>query len=223
MALSSRSRPAPPAEEPRADASRLGTEADVPETGALESDAPEDAPEAPAGRLGRWLPKLGGLVHFAYRTAWVSAGSALVLWWALAGEAVLSLGGAAWVVALGFLLLLLVPAGAAWLLGLTLRDVLSLPETIRRSASAAAQASREALRSDGNQKKKRGRVLGVVSALWAVRGFVLDSRGAWAKAATAARVVRLAKLPFTLGLLGLFLLNGAVILAGLLALVLMLA
>ena len=55
------------------------------------------------------------------------------------------------------------------------------------------------------------------------RGFVLESKGAWAKAATAARVVRLAKLPFVLGTLGLFALNAAVIVGGLIALVILLA
>lgn len=210
MPLGSRSRPAAPPEE-----------AILPHEEAASSlqPAPEAAPVSSSGRLARWLPRLQGLVRFAYRTAGVSALCAVVLWWALAGQAMLAVGGAAWLVGLGVLLVLLVPAGAAWLLGLTLHDVLTLPETIRKSASVAATASREALRSDASDEAEptRGRLLGVLSALWAVRGFVLESRGAWAKAATAARVVRLAKLPFVLGLSGLFLLNGVVILAGLVA------
>lgn len=213
MPLGSRSRLSPPTTEPAppGDLPGLGTEAGTP--GALEP--------ASTGRLGRWLPKLAGLTRFAYRTATVSAISAGVLWWGLVKGVVLGIGGASWVLALGLLLVLLIPAGAAWLLGLTLHDVMTLPETIRRSASAAASVSREALRSEAAQQKG-GRILGVISALWAVRGFVLESRGAWAKAATAARVVRLAKLPFALGLVGLFLLNGVVILLGALALVLLL-
>lgn len=170
------------------------------------------------GRLGRWLPRLAGLVRVAYRVGATSAVSALVLWWALAGDAVMA-GGRAWVPALLVLAALLVPAGAAWLLGLTLHDVLTLPETLRRSASAAAVESREALAASG---AKGGRIAGLVRAVWAARGLVLESQGAWAKALAAARVVRLAKLPFALGLVGLFALNGVVIAAGLVALVVML-
>ena len=178
------------------------------------------APPVAASRLGRWLPRLNGLVRFAYRTGAVSAVCAAILWWAIVRGTVLGLGASSWVPALGFLLLLLVPAGAAWLLGLTLHDILTLPETLRQSAVSAASASREALRSE--RPTRGGRIAGAIGAVWAARGFVLESRGAWAKAATAARVVRLAKLPFALGLVGLFALNGVVIAAGLLALVLLL-
>lgn len=150
----------------------------------------------------------------------MSAVSAVVLWWALMRGLILGVGPASWGPALGFLVLLLLPAGSAWVLGLTLNDILTLPETLRKSATVAASASRGALR--GEADTKRGRLLGVIGALWAARGFVLESRGAWAKAATAARVVRLARLPFVLGLVAFFALNGVVIAAGLLALVLLL-
>ena len=166
-------------------------------------------------QLGRWLPRLSGLVRFAYRTAAVSAASAATLWWALAGDEVTELGSAAWAPALGLLALLLIPAGSAWLLGLTLQDVLTLPDRIRQGAVGAAATSREALAS---APARGGRITGLIRAVWAARGFVLESKGAWGKAATAARLVRLARLPFVLGLLGLFALNAVVIVGGLFAL-----
>ena len=212
MPLGSRSRPAnaPPLAEAAPEDGPLAPEAAQPPDAALAAEGAP--PPAAMGRLGRWLPRLAGLVRVAYRVGATSAVSALVLWWALAGDAVMA-GGRAWVPAL------LVPAGAAWLLGLTLHDVLTLPETLRRSASAAAVESREALAASG---AKGGRIAGLVRAVWAARGLVLESQGAWAKALAAARVVRLAKLPFALGLVGLFALNGVVIAAGLVALVVML-
>ncbi|MEL6616230.1 MAG: hypothetical protein AAFQ43_10855, partial [Bacteroidota bacterium] len=167
-------------------------------------------------RLGRWLPRLAGLRRFTNRTAAVSAASAGVLWWALARGLLDSGGG--WLVALVLLAVLLLPAGAAWLLGLTLHDIMTLPERLRSGAVAAAAQSREAL---AGTPEAGGRLFGTIRAIWAARGFVLESKGAWAKAATAVRVVRLAKLPFVLGLLGLFAFNLVVILGGLLALALL--
>lgn len=207
MPSGSRSRPSPPAEAAPSPAALT----------AVPSDPPAEGRDAPVSRLGRWLPRLSGLVRFAYRVGGASALAAALVWWLLVRGYVLTAGAAAWAPALGLLLLFLVPAGAAWLLGLTLHDLLTLPETLRRSATVAASASREALRAE-----RGGRLAGALGALWAARGFVLESRGAWAKAATAARLVRLAKLPFALGLAGLFVLNGPMIAAGLLALLLLL-
>ena len=206
MSVDSRSRPPALQDAPPAVATP------EPETGLAETRLADSSPSA-ASRLGRWIPRLAGLVTFANRVALVSAISAGVLWWALAGQAAWGLGAAAWGPALGLAVLFLIPAASAWLLGLTLHDILTLPETLRQGAVAAAQTSREALTD-----KRRGRIVGLISAIWAAREFVMDSKGAWAKAAMAARVVRLAKLPFILGLTGLFLLNGVVILAGLIAL-----
>lgn len=146
----------------------------------------------------------------------VSAVCAAILWWALARGLLTT--GAGWLVALVVLAALLVPAGAAWLLGLTLHDIMTLPERLRSGAAAAAAQSREAL---AGAPEAGGRLVGTVRAIWAARGFVLESKGAWAKAATAVRVVRLAKLPFAIGLLVLFALNIVVILGGLVALVLL--
>lgn len=191
---------------------------DVPPPEALE--ALSDAEQAGAlRRLGRWLPRLSGLVRFANRTGAVSAVCALILWWALVSPVVLGVGGASWLVAIVVLGVLLLPAASAWLLGLTLNDILTLPERLRGGAIAAASQSREALAAS---PEAGGRITGVIRAIWAARGFVLESKGAWAKAATAARVVRLAKLPFVLGTLGLFALNAAVIVGGLIALVILL-
>ena len=212
MPSDSRTRTAPvPAADPVAlDDARLDTSQD----GVVLPDEPEA--RSRLARIGRALPRLSALVRFANRVALLSAICAGALWWSLAGGS-FALGAAAWIPALGGLVLLLIPAGAAWLLGLTLKDLAAIPAGLRATATAAAADARGALGT-----KKEGRIVGMVRALWAARGLVLESKGAWAKAATAFRVVRLAKLPFALGLLGLFLLNGLVILAGGIAAVLLL-
>ncbi len=171
------------------------------------------------GRLGRWLPRLSGLAQFANRTGIVSAISAGVIWWAVVRPDLLFASGAAGAIALGvplaFLGVLLIPAASAWLLGLTLKDILALPETLRAGAAAVAEESRGALKA----AKSGGRITGVIRAVWAARGFVLASKGMWGRAATAARVARLARLPFVLGTLLMFALNAPVIIGGIVALV----
>lgn len=159
--------------------------------------------------LGRVLPLAHGLVRFCYRTAGVSAVAVgLIL------AAVLSAPAAAQAsaTAMGLLgMLLLVPAGAAALLGWTLSDLLRLPRQIREAAAAAAGG----VRAEGVRKSRLSSLIG---AVWAARGLVLTSRDGWMKAIAAARVARLASLPFALGLVGLFVLNGVVVLGGLVAL-----
>ncbi|MEM1116488.1 MAG: hypothetical protein AAF845_14505 [Bacteroidota bacterium] len=198
--MDSRSRPPASAAPP--------AELAAPAPGADLALAPEAEPGALA-RLGRLLPGVEALVRFAYRTAAVSAGAALVIVFALA-EAV---GGLpVWLLLLGAVLLL--PASGTALAGWTLSDVASIPGQLREAALAATGRS--------GAPAKGSRVVRLLKALWAARGVALLSKGAWMKAVGAVRFVRLASLPFALGLLGLVALNGVVILGGLAALVVLL-
>ena len=185
-----------------------------PAPAAASAREPESLAAADPGalaRLGRLLPRLQGAVRLTYGVGWLGVASALVVWWAVAGG---TFRGSAveWGLALAMLAVLLIPAAAAWLLGLTLKDVLSLPGQVRDSAVAAAASMR-----DESGKRRRG-LLGVVAAIWAARSFVLSSKGLWARAVTAGRLVRLARLPFVLGLVGVFLLNGVLAAAALMVL-----
>ena len=196
-------RPAVLAEEAAPPVSGGGAELEAASPGAL-------------ARLGRLVPRVDALVRFAYRTAAVSAVAAVLIWLALF-EATLrtgAVGGAAVVVAV----LLLVPAGAAALVGWTLADLASLPGQLRDAALAAT--GRKPLGRGGEPDAKGGsRLLDVGRALWAARGLALTSKGAWVRAVGAVRFVRLASLPFALALVGLFALNGLVVLGGAVALV----
>ena len=181
------------------------------------------APPAPGGgaeleaaspgalaRLGRLVPRVEALVRFAYRTAAVSAVAAGIIWLALFEGALRTgaVGGVAVVVAV----LLLVPAAAAALAGWTLADLASLPGQLREAALAATG------RGGAPDAEGGSRLLGVGRALWAARGLALTSKGAWVRAVGAVRFVRLASLPFALALVGLFALNGLVIVGGAVAL-----
>ena len=185
---------------------------------------PETTPaviaEAPPGvleKLGRIVPGADALVRFAYRVAGVSAvAAALVV--AAVYEAIrdapeLTIG---WVPLLVLFAGLCVPALAAALVGWTLSDLLRLPGQLRQAAVAAAGGAAGAAAAKGS------RIVRVVRALWAARALALGSKDAWLRAIAAARVIRLASLPFVLALVGLFALNGVVIAAGLVALVLLL-
>ena len=167
-------------------------------------------------RLGRLVPRVDALVRFAYRTAAVSAVAAGLIWLALFEGALRTgaVGGVAVVVAV----LLLVPAAAAALAGWTLADLASLPGQLRDAALAAT--GRKPPGRGGEPDAKGGsRLLGVGRALWAARGLALTSKGAWVRAVGAVRFARLASLPFALALVGLFALNGLVVLGGAVALV----
>lgn len=159
-------------------------------------------------RLGRLLPSVEALVRFAYRTAAVSAAAALVIVAAVA-EAVSGLPG--WLLLVGALLML--PAAGTALAGWTLADVVRIPGQLREAALAATG------RGGASAAAKGSRLVRLLKALWAARGVALLSKGAWLKAVGALRFVRLASLPFALGLLGLVALNGVVILGGVIALV----
>lgn len=174
-----------------------------------------EAPPGALARLGRLIPGVDALVRFAYRTAAASAVSTLAILAAVldaVGWAEASFGP---VVLLGLVLLL--PAGAAALAGWTLADVVSIPGQLR---DAALQASGRASEARGGRSGSR--LLAVFRSIWAARGLALLSKGTWLKAVGALRFVRLASLPFALGLLGLFALNAVVIVGGLVALLVLL-
>lgn len=171
-------------------------------------------------RVQKIVPLAQALAGKVKGLAAVSAASAIVLWtllvepWAWAN-------GVTWgaaLVALVGLALLLLPAAAALVGYLTLQDVLTLPSRLRAAAAETTGQAKEAITT--RDTRKRGRLLGFFRAIWAARSLVLDSKGAWLKAVAAARVVRLASLPFVLGLLAAFALNFAVITAAVLTVLL---
>ena len=177
---------------------------------------PADLDETPASRgalarLGRVLPGVHAVVGWAYRLAAVSAVAAGLI--VLAVWDVLEVGAPA-LAALGAALL--VPAAALAVAGWTVADLVSLPGQIRDAALAAAG------REDGGAAPERSRIGRLLASLWAARGLALLSKDGWLKAVGALRFVRLASLPFMLGLLGFVLLNGLVILGGVVALVVLL-
>jgi len=187
---------------------------DEPQVGATElaTDTTAVLAETPPGvlqKLGRVVPAADTLVRFAYRTGIVSAGSAALIWFTLFRGA---LGTAAmpWGLALGLAALLLIPAGAAALVGWTLADLVRLPGQLRQAAVTAAGGA-------AGVAKKGSRIASVFRAIWALRGLALGSKDVWVRAIAAARFIRLASLPFVLALVGLFALNGLVIAGGLVA------
>lgn len=188
--------------------------AEAPDETAL-AEAPSETAleiaEAPPGvlaRLGRMLPGVDAVVRAAYRTAGLSAIAVAVIlyavWDAFSARMVVSD-----LVVLGIVLIL--PALAIALAGWTLADVARLPGQIRDAALQAA-------RREPVAAKKGSRIGRMARSLWAARGLALLTRGGWLKAAGALRFVRLASLPFALGLVLFVALNGVVILGGLFAL-----
>ncbi|MGB3543475.1 hypothetical protein [Rubrivirga sp.] len=185
-------------------------------TQALEPPVAADLPEpsetskGALARLGRVLPGIHAVVRLAYRLALVSAVAAGLIVLAVGTAERIEVGaGALWVLGL----ILLTPAAALAVAGWTIADLVSLPGEIRDAAIAAAS------REDGVVKPRRSRIGRLVASLWAARGLALLSKDGWLKAVGALRFLRLASLPFMLGLLGFVMLNGLVILGGLVALV----
>lgn len=190
--------PSPALTEPPAEAAvdRLGVEVEAASPGLL-------------ARLGRALPAVDTLVRFAYRTAAASAVAAALVVGAVA-EAVGGLPG--WAVVLGLGLLL--PSAGTALAGWTLADLVRIPGQLREAALAAT--GRSGAPAEG------GRIVRLLKGLWAARGLALLTRGTWLKAVGALRFVRLASLPFALGLLALVALNVVVLAAGAVALLFLL-
>lgn len=192
--------------EPRPEASPVASHE-------LAPDVPAVIEETPTGvlqKLGRVVPAADTLVRFAYRTGAVSAISAVLIWVALFGGGIGTVA-MPWGLALATAALLLIPAGAAALVGWTLADLVRLPGQLRQAAVATAGGAT-------GTAKGGSRIASVFRAIWALRGLALGSKEVWVRAVAAVRFVRLASLPFVLALVGLFALNGVVILGGMVAL-----
>lgn len=170
----------------------------------------EETPTGVLQKLGRVVPAADTLVRFAYRTGAVSAISAVLIWVALFGGGIGTVA-MPWGLALATAALLLIPAGAAALVGWTLADLVRLPGQLRQAAVATAGGAT-------GTAKGGSRIASVFRAIWALRGLALGSKEVWVRAVAAVRFVRLASLPFVLALVGLFALNGVVILGGMVAL-----
>ena len=195
--MDSPTRPAPPAPE-------------IPEAVGV-----AEAPPGALARLGRLLPGVDAVVRFAYRTALVSAAAAALILIAVGDAIGWGEGSVLGLAVIGMGLLL--PAAAAALAGWTLADVVSIPGQLREAALQATG------RASGPRGARRGsRLLSVLRSLWAARGLALLSKGTWLRAVGAVRFVRLASLPFALGLVALFALNAVVIAGGLVALLVLL-
>ena len=199
---STRPRPAPPPSDLAADGEVLVEDAPPP---TFSAEAP---PPGALARLGRMLPRAAAVTRFAYRTALVSLVSAALILWAIVDTFGVSLARLDLAV---LAVLLVLPAAAAALAGWTLADLAALPGDLKEAALGAAAVSR-------GERGKKSRLFGALRSLWAARGVALLSRGAWMKAVGALRFARLASLPFAIGTLALFAMNGVVVLGGLVAL-----
>lgn len=158
----------------------------------------EASSETPS-RLARLGPSARRAVRVAWRASAAGALGAAAVWAALF-ESPLSAGTVSWPLAAVVAAVLLVPAMAAAVLAWTLGDLVALPGALRDAARGVAAPERG----------------GLFRTVWALRGLASEGVGAWA---AAAGLVRLASLPFVLGLLALVALNGVVVAAGVVALV----
>ncbi|MEM0961646.1 MAG: hypothetical protein AAGK21_03760 [Bacteroidota bacterium] len=156
-------------------------------------------------------------MRWAYRLAIVSAASAGAI---VAAIADIVPGGLAWAVAVTLWAILALPALGVAVAGWTLADLASLPGQIREAAMAAAGRQRD--QEPAASPTKRSRIGGVLRSLWAARGLALLTKDGWLKAVGAVRFVRLASLPFMLGLVVFVALNGVVIAGGVVALLILL-
>ena len=167
----------------------------------LDSDAPLASGEDDERGVGpairqRRIAQVAGWADTATRPigrlAVVSAVAAVALWAAWLGPYLLPLADVP-LVAWGGLALLLVPAGATWLLYAMLRDLVALPQRLAGAARAVASDARGvAEQTDG------GRLRGIVRVLWAVRALAFEIKGAPLR---YAGLLRLARLPVMLPLL----------------------
>jgi len=158
-----------------------------------------------AVRLGQALPLLRFAERGARRIAKVSAVSAIALAAALEWPQ-LRAGAVDWPVALIGLGALLAPAGLTWLGVGALRELLTLPSRLRVGAAEAVEKARAVAASS---RDRVGRAGAFYRALRAARGLA----GEAASLGTAARLVRLSKLPLLLLMVAGFALNFVVILA----------
>ena len=202
---------------PRVDSSATRSPVVAPaETPAVEAGVPaaDAVPPGALARLGRLIPGAEAVARFAYRVAGASVVAAGLVVWAVVdavGWTDVSRGP---LVALGLLLLL--PAAATALAGWTLADLARLPGQLRDAALSAAREAGDARTAKGS------RLVRLVRSLWAARGLALLTKGGWVKAVGALRFLRLASLPFALALVGAVALNAVVIVAGVVAVLVLL-
>jgi hypothetical protein len=138
-----------------------------------------------------------------------SAVSAVVLAIALEWPALTS-GAVDWPVLVAGLAVLLAPAGLTWLGVGALRELLTLPSRLRTGAAEAAERARVAV---AEAVPNRSRFGSFVRALWAGRSLVSEARKGAVSLGTAARLIRLTRLPLLLLMAAGFALNFVVILA----------
>ncbi|MEM1128236.1 MAG: hypothetical protein AAGI71_16435 [Bacteroidota bacterium] len=172
---------------------------------------PDSAASSPAPETR--LARLHGVVHRTLRralgVAGLSALSAGVLWWYVAGQFAAA-GQLPWGLAGAVLVLLLVPAGGTWLAVHTVHGVMSLPEVLR-GLLAESQTQATVVRTE----RGTTRAIGFVRLLWTLRGLATDTQG---QAMAAMALFQASRLPLLLAALIAFLLNFVMILAGLVAL-----
>ncbi|MEL6442741.1 MAG: hypothetical protein AAFU38_07625 [Bacteroidota bacterium] len=175
--------------------------------------SPDSSSPVPSGSAPSRLDRLSGLVRRTLQrtlaVAAVSAVSAGVLWWLVAGQFAAA-GRLSWWLAVVLLAPLLVPAGVTWLAVNTVQGVLTLPEVLR-GMLAESKTQAAVVRAERGQ----ARAVGFVRLLWALRVLATDARG---KAVAALALFRLSRLPLLVAAIVAFVLNFAVILAALIAL-----
>lgn len=148
----------------------------------------------------------------------VSLVSALVLWWILFNpHGWLEGASAKWIgFAVVVLAVLSIPSGAAYVGHLVLQSVLDLPSKLREVRDEAKSQAKDALAPSATHISTR--VFGFFKTIWAARKLIIDSKDAWGSAVAAVKLMRLASLPFVVGLLATFALNFVVIATAVVAL-----
>ena len=173
--------------------------ASAPEVGAA---GPSEAVEKRGWRtrLGRILPFVHGFARTLQGIGIVSAFSAVLIVGVVWYQGWLGVV-ASWFDAIVLGLLLMIPAGAAFLAAWSIRGLLQLPADLRQTAVETAGHLK-------STRHKDQRSVGLLRSIWGLRKLVLDSRGALA---SVAGLARLARLPYALGLLVAVAFNGVVI------------
>ena len=186
--------PRPPSDPPalRGDDALLDPDLPLDEAGSAAGSAREVGPALRQRRIAQIAGWADTATRPIGRLAAVSAIAAVVLWGAWLGPYLLPLSGIppwGWAA----LALLLVPAGATWLLYALLRDLVVLPQRLAGAARAvAADAKGIADLTDGH------RLRGIMRVFWAARALAFEIKGAPLR---YAALLRLARLPVMLPLL----------------------
>jgi len=154
-----------------------------------------------AARLGGVLPALRRATDWLRYLSVAAAAAAVAVWVAFFVEG--AWGSAPRTVASGAaLLILLVPPTITLVAAWTLRDVLSLPDRLRGLSARAAAAVPPA-----------GGRIGLVRALWVLRGVLAEARGSALRVGAVARAARLGSIAAVAALALAVVLNVVLILA----------